>query len=342
VTLTQAGTSTSACEFTVSPPAESFAASGGEGTVRVTTTAASCAWTAASNAPWISVTSSGGGGTGDLRYSVAANTGSARTGTLTVAGTTVTVNQAAVAPSACTFTVSPLAESFGTAGGDDTTRVEASSASCAWTAVSNVPWITVAAPGGTGNGSVRHTVTANTGAARTGTLTVAGATVTVTQAAAPVCAFTVSPLSESFPTAGGDGTIRIDASAGNCAWTAASTVPWITVASGEGAGGANLRYTVTANTGAARSGTLLIAGATVSVTQAAAPPPGPIELRGELTNLSGQCPNLTFTLQGTVVRTTAQTIFDERCDRIRNRRDYVVSGLVQLDGTVLAVRVRED
>ena len=43
-----------------------------------------------------------------------------------------------------------------------------------------------------------------------------------------------------------------------------------------------------------------------------------------------------------MVLTNAQTVFDDRCDRIRNRRDYIVSGLVQLDGTVLAVRVRED
>jgi len=171
---------------------------------------------------------------------------------------------------------------------------------------------------------------------------VAGTTVTVTQAAAPVCQLTVSPLSASFPTAGGDGTLRIDASAGNCAWTAASSVPWITLATGSGSGGANLPYTVAANTGAARTGTLTVAGASVTVSQAATPPAELIELRGELSGLAGQCPNLTFTLQGTLVLTNAQTVFDERCDRIRNRRNYIVSGLVQADGRVLAVRVREE
>jgi hypothetical protein len=343
VTVSQAGTSTPSCELTVSPGAESFGSSGGDGTVRITASGGNCPWTAASNAPWLSVASSSGSGNRDLHYSVAANTGAARTGTLTVAGTTVTVTQAAVPPPpACTFTVSPLTESFGTSGGDDMTHVDASAASCPWTAVSNVPWMTVAAPGGAGDGNVRHTVAANTGAARTGTLTVAGATVTVTQAAAPVCQFTVSPLTESFPTAGGEGTTRIDASAGNCPWTAVSGVPWIVLASGGGNGGANLRYTVLPNTGAARTGTVAVAGATVSVSQAAIPPPGPIELRGEISALAGQCPNLTFTVDGRVVRTNAVTVFDDRCDRIRNRRDYIVSGLVQLDGTVLAVRVREN
>jgi hypothetical protein len=164
----------------------------------------------------------------------------------------------------------------------------------------------------------------------------------VTQPANPACQFTVSPQSDTFPAAGGDGTLKIDASAGNCAWTAASSVPWITLATGSGSGEANLRYTVAANTGAARTGTLTVAGASVTVSQAATPPAGPIELRGELSGLAGQCPNLTFTLQGTLVFTNAQTVFDERCDRIRNRRDYIVSGLVQADGRVLAVRVRED
>jgi hypothetical protein len=206
-----------------------------------------------------------------------------------------------------------------------------------------VPWITLAATSGSGGTNLRYTVAANTGAARTGTLTVAGTTITVTQAAAPVCQLTVSPLSASFPTAGGDGTLRIDASDGSCAWTAASSVPWITLATGSGSGGANLRYTVAANTGAARTGTLTVAGASVTVSQAATPPAATtIELRGELSGLAGECPNLTFTLQGTQVLTNAQTVFDERCDKIRIRRNYIVSGLVQADGRVLAVRVREE
>jgi len=119
-------------------------------------------------------------------------------------------------------------------------------------------------------------------------------------------------------------------------------VPWITLATASGSGAANLGYTVAANTGAARTGTLTVAGTTVTVTQAAIPPPQPIELRGELSGLAGQCPNLTFTLQGTLVLTNGQTVFDDRCDKIKNRGNYSVSGLVQGDGRVLAVRVREN
>jgi hypothetical protein len=50
--------------------------------------------------------------------------------------------------------------------------------------VSNVPWITITAgASGSGIGGVSYVVAANTGAARTGTLTVAGKTVTFSQAA---------------------------------------------------------------------------------------------------------------------------------------------------------------
>jgi ABC-type molybdate transport system ATPase subunit len=56
-----------------------------------------------------------------------------------------------------------------------------SGTSCAWTAVSNASWITVTAgASGSGIGAVTLTVAATT-TARTGTLTVAGRTVTVTE-----------------------------------------------------------------------------------------------------------------------------------------------------------------
>ena len=96
--------------------------------------------------------------------------------------------------------------------------------------------------------------------------------------------FTVTPQTESFPASGGDSTVRVEASAATCAWTAVSSVPWLTLASGGGTGSGNVRYTVALNSGAARAGTLAVAGATVTVTQAAA---CPVVLRGEVSDLSG-------------------------------------------------------
>jgi len=67
-------------------------------------------------------------------------------------------------------------------GGTGSVAVNASAASCAWTAASNVPWVTVTAgASGSGNGTVNFTVADNPGGDRTGTLTIAGQTFTVTQ-----------------------------------------------------------------------------------------------------------------------------------------------------------------
>jgi Zn-dependent metalloprotease len=83
------------CTFSISPTSASQPSGGGTGSVTVTATAG-CAWTAVSNATFITITSgSSGTGNGTVNYSVAANTGStSRTGTLTIAGQTFTVTQA--------------------------------------------------------------------------------------------------------------------------------------------------------------------------------------------------------------------------------------------------------
>jgi hypothetical protein len=69
------------------------------------------AWTATSNATWITTTAgTAGTANGTVSYSVAANTGTvSRTGTLAIAGATFTVTQAG-AP--CTFTISPTSNNL--------------------------------------------------------------------------------------------------------------------------------------------------------------------------------------------------------------------------------------
>jgi hypothetical protein len=94
----------------------------------------------------------------------------------------------------CTYAVSPLAVSIGQDGEHGTVAVQ-TSAGCFWIARSNTSWITITA-GDTGNGnglltySVQSTFETS---ARTGTLTVAGVTVTMSQAA-----FSGSPFSSPF------------------------------------------------------------------------------------------------------------------------------------------------
>jgi len=169
-----------ACTFSVSPTAPTATASGGPASVTVTA-GTGCAWIATTNATWMTISSGGSGsGNGTVNYTVAANTGSSsRTGTMTVAGQTVTVTQTAT----CTFSVSPTDSNMTSAGGAASVSVTAGTA-CGWTATSNVTWMTVTSgTSGTGNGTVSYAVDPNPSPpARTGTLTVAGQTVSVTQA----------------------------------------------------------------------------------------------------------------------------------------------------------------
>ncbi len=81
-------------EIVIDPSFATFPPNGGSKTVSVIFSNQSVSWTALSNVPWISITSgSSGTGNGTVQYSVAANTGGVRTGTITIAGQTLTVMQ---------------------------------------------------------------------------------------------------------------------------------------------------------------------------------------------------------------------------------------------------------
>jgi hypothetical protein len=151
----------------------------------VTASAAPCAWTAAANVPWLTVTSGASGtGNGTVAFGVAANTGTARSGSLTIAGQTFTVSQAAppAPPAPCTISISPNAQEIKKQGGSGSITVTASAASCTWTTIAHAAWLTVThGTSGTGNGTVTFEVAENSGGDRTGTLTVGGQTFTVTQ-----------------------------------------------------------------------------------------------------------------------------------------------------------------
>jgi len=84
----------------------------------------------------------------------------------------------------CTYAVSPLAVSIGQDGEQGTVTVQ-TTAGCPWTARSNASWITITAGNSrSGNGPLNYSVQATfETSARTGTVTVADATVTMTQAA---------------------------------------------------------------------------------------------------------------------------------------------------------------
>jgi len=85
------------------------------------------------------------------------------------------------------------------------------------------------------------------------------------------CISALNPSSATVAAAGGTGTIPVTATTG-CGWTAVSNVAWIAINSGaSGSGNGTVGYTVAADTGAQRAGTITIAGQTFTVTQAISP-----------------------------------------------------------------------
>jgi sugar lactone lactonase YvrE len=173
--------------------------------------------------------------------------------------------------SPCTYSVSPTALQAPASGGNLTVSVQ-TTASCSW-AVSGLPtWITVSgASSGTGSATVALVVAPNSGAAQSATISIAGVSVTINQAAAASsCTYAISPGGQAFAAAGGTGTINITAGAG-CPWTAASAASWITITGvGTGSGNGSVTFQAAPNTGADRSGSVAVAGLSFTVEEAAA------------------------------------------------------------------------
>jgi hypothetical protein len=266
-TVTQTSTA-SPCSYTISPTSQNIGAAGGAGTPVAVSTQAGCQWTASSGAPWIAITSGAtGAGNGSVGFSVAANTGGARTATLTIAGRGFSVTQAAANAPACSYSISPNNQNVSALGGTGTVNVS-SPAGCQWTAVSNASWISIATgASGAGDGAVGFVASPNTGGARNGTLTVATKTFTVNQAAVASCSYSISPGSQKVDATGGTVTVAVTAGSG-CTWTASSNDSWITITAGaSGAGNGTVTISVTANTGKDRKGTLTIAGKTATIEQ---------------------------------------------------------------------------
>ena len=135
---------------------------------------AGCNWTAVSNVPWISITSgSSGSGNGVVNFSVAANTGLARSGSLTIAGQDFIVNQSGtVTPCVTSVTTSSFNVS---AAGAAVSFAVAAPVGCNWSSNSPASWITITSgSSGSGNGNVAVSLAANSGPQRLGNINVSG------------------------------------------------------------------------------------------------------------------------------------------------------------------------
>lgn len=95
----------SSCTYAISPSSATFTSSGGTGSVSVTATSG-CSWTASTGVSWATISSgSSGTGSGTVKYSVAANTGSSRTAAFTIAGKSFSITQASGTTSGTNYTL---------------------------------------------------------------------------------------------------------------------------------------------------------------------------------------------------------------------------------------------
>jgi DNA-binding beta-propeller fold protein YncE len=132
--------------------------------------------------------------------------------------------------------------------------------------VSDSPWLTVT---GVTNRVVSFSFTANNFANRTAHITLMGHSISVIQPGPPNYSFLEGRTNFlEGPTAGSESVVLL----ANSSWTATANDSWLhlSAANQSGTGNTNVIFTFDANPGAARTGTLTVAGQMLTVTQAGA------------------------------------------------------------------------
>ena len=259
--------------LTLSPTSWNAPQGGGNTTINVTS---NITWnTPTSNAPsWLTVsniTPANRTGNGSFRLNATANnTGVARTGTITVTGggltRQVTVTQQSQALTLTLSTNNEILRPTATTTANRPTIIVTSNTT--WSMpTSNVSWLTISnvSPfSRTGNGSFIIDATANTGAQRTGTITVTGGgitrTVSVTQIGAQT--LSLSPTSVTLGRGSSHATIQVTSTTWQEPVTHANwlTISHVTPANRMGNG--SFRINATANTGERREATVVVRGST--------------------------------------------------------------------------------
>ncbi len=277
---------TSRCGVTLAASPSTIESAGGSGVLKVDT-ARECRWTLSSTASWIRFGAAvEGQGPADVSFTIEPNRSTdGRQVELSVAESKAAISQRAAV---CVWKVTPETASVGATGGDLRATLTTEDF-CTWTLASRVAWIDVmSALSGSGSAEISLHVDGNSGAGRSGSVEFPSGTIRIEQqeapkpapspvpvpspAPAPVpCAFAVTPNKfDNVSTAASDISVDVSTTAG-CAWTATSSASWITLKSPAGTGSAKVTLSVAANTGDQRTGSVIVAGRTISVTQNAAP-----------------------------------------------------------------------
>lgn len=189
--------SSSKCQVDASAAPLQFSAGGGSGQLTISA-ARDCTWSVTLPVDWVAVNGArAGNGDATLAFTVASNpVPAARSADLVVEDVRLGVTQAAAA---CTYRLNRTGDSIGAAGGmlgvDITTLT-----GCTWSTSSSSSWLSVSRATGQSSGTVTIGVEANTGAARTGSVTLGGVTFTVDQAAGVTTPPTTPPPTTPPPT----------------------------------------------------------------------------------------------------------------------------------------------
>jgi len=286
-TFTQAAGSS--CGYALSPTSASFTTAGGTGNIAVTSTC--FGYFVVSYAPWITIGANSAllSDNATATYSVATNTGAARTGYLVVGGQAFQVTQDGAS---CSYALSADSTTLPIGGGTGSVSVTPSPSSCAWTATTGTSSPIQITSGGsaTGNGTVNFSVAPNSGGPLTSTITIGdqngGSSVfSVIQPSAFSCTFTISPALVNVPANGIATTITVTASYPNCVWNAASSDPSAVTLpnSSSGTGDGSVFYVVGQNTGGPRTLTITAGCETFTINQDGAATSNPVP---EITSLS--------------------------------------------------------
>jgi hypothetical protein len=280
--ITQQGRPVTACTYELSPGSAEYNKDAAAGSFAVNAPA-DCAWTAASDSAWVTVTSGQQGtGSGSVSYAVSRNLDvTDRRAAIAVADRTFSVHQSGDF-GVCEYSVAPadLASCMPAAS---LTFSITTQTSCPWTASPNASWLSVPASG-SGSSTVTVAIGENYDAPRDGIVMVrwptptAGQNVRIAQAG---CLYAVSRSTFSFTSAAATGAFDVfqqaqpntcgGATQDRCIWSAVSDVPWIAVTSGMPQRGDNpVAFSVAANDSTtARTGRITVRDKVVTVTQAA-------------------------------------------------------------------------
>jgi hypothetical protein len=248
-----------------------YGPSGGTGLIAVTTNGSNCAWTASSGATWATLAPSSGTGNGTVGVTATSNASSvsARSTAVTILGQSVNVVQSGTT---CAYSLQSSNGTVPASGGTGSVGVIAPGV-CGWTAVSNNPsWLTISSSGNAGSSNVVFVAAPNTSAIpQIGTLTIAGQTYTVTEAAASRSYSLGAPNTTVASTGANNLTLPFSMTFGGCSPSATSYASWLTVSTAFTGSSGTLTYSVTANPSAvSRVGTVQIGDQTFTVNQTGA------------------------------------------------------------------------